>query len=148
MERSMEERRRDRVTGGAPTREDHPEPPTEKRETLWLLTVSPTIWALHFLLSYITAAVWCAKVVGRDGPLGGVRTAVAVYTVLALAGIAVTAWRGYLRHRHGTAAVPHDFDSPADRHRFLGFATLLLSGMSAVAVVYVALAVVFIGSCR
>lgn len=128
--------------------EDHPEPPREKRETLWLLTLSPSVWALHFLLSYATAAIWCARVVERGGSLGGARWAIAGYTVLALAAIAVTGWRGWLRHRHGTAAVPHDFDSPADRHRFLGFATLLLSGLSAVAVLYVALAAVFIGSCR
>lgn len=128
--------------------EDHPQPPPEKDESLWLLTISPTVWAAHFLLCYVTAAIWCAKAVGRDGSLGAVRWAIAVFTVLALAGIAATGWRGYLRHRHGTAAAPHDFDTPADRHRFLGFATLLLSGLSAVAVVYVALAAVFIGSCR
>lgn len=134
--------------GEAQAGEDHPAPPSEREESLWLLTVSPTVWAAHFLLCYLTAAIWCAKVVGRDGSLGAVRWAVAVFTVLALAGIVVNGWRGYLRHRHGTAAVPHDFDTPADRHRFLGFATLLLSGLSAVAVVYVALAAVFIGSCR
>lgn len=129
-------------------RETHPRPPEEKPESLWLLTVSPIIWALHFLLCYVTAAIWCAKVVTRSASLDGVRTAVAIYTAVALVGILVTAWRGYLRHEHGTAAVPHDFDTPADRHRFIGFATLLLSGLSAVAVVYVALAVVFMETCR
>ena len=44
----------------------------------------PTIWAAHFLLCYVTAAIWCAKVAGPDGSLGGVRVAIAVYTVLAL----------------------------------------------------------------
>lgn len=135
-------------TGRPEAGEDHPHPPAEKDESLWLLTVSPTIWALHFLLSYVGAAIWCAKLAERSDPLGAVRWGVAALTVLALAGIALTGWRGWLRHRHGTAAVPHDFDSPADRHRFLGFATLLLSGLSVVAVVYVALAVIFIGSCR
>jgi len=129
-------------------REDHPEPPPEKRESLWILAVSPTLWAVHLLACYGTAAIWCEKAVGREGALDGVRWAVAVYTAAALAGILVTGWKGYRRHRHGTATVPHDFDSPADRHRFLGFATLLLSGLSAVAVLYGALAVVFIGSCR
>lgn len=129
-------------------RETHPTPPATRRETLWILTVSPTIWAGHFLLCYLTAAIWCAKVAGRDGPLGPVRWLVAVYTLAALAGIAGTAWHGHWRHRFGTATAPHDFDSPADRHRFLGFATVLLSGLSAVAVVYVGLVVVFIGSCR
>ena len=33
----------------------------EEKESLWVLTAAPTIWAVHLLLSYITAAVWCAK---------------------------------------------------------------------------------------
>jgi len=44
--------------------------------------------------------------------------------------------------------VPHDADTPEDRHRFLGFATLLLSGLSAVAVIYTALVVVVFRSCH
>ena len=120
----------------------------EGRESLWMLTISPAIWAAHFLACYLTAAIWCAKFVGRSGSLGSVRIAIAVYTAVALAGIGVTAWVGYRRHRHGTATVPHDFDTPEDRHRFLGFATLLLSGLSAVATIFVALVAVFVRSCE
>jgi hypothetical protein len=87
------------------------------------------------------------KVAGPGGSLGGVRVAIAVYTVLALGGIGVIGWRALRRHRYGTATLPHDDDSPEDRHRFLGFSALLLSGLSAVAVLYAALAAVFIGSC-
>lgn len=110
----------------------------EHEESLWHLTVSPLIWALHFLACYLTAAVWCAKVADRAAGLGPVRPAIAVYTAVALAGIAATAWVGWRRHRYGAAAVPHDFDTPGDRHRFLGFATLLLSLLSFVAVAFVA----------
>jgi len=119
----------------------------EENQSLLLLAASPVLWAAHFLLSYGTAAVWCAKVAGPGGSLAGGRMAIAVYTVLALGGIAVVGWRAWRRHRYGTATVPHDYDSPEDRHRFLGFAALLLSGLSAVAVLYAALAAVFIGSC-
>lgn len=119
----------------------------ERRDSLWLLTVSPTIWAAHFLTSYLTAAVWCAKFVGPDGSLLKVRIAIAAYTVLAVFGIAVAGWSGYRKHTYGSAAVPHDFDTPEDRHRFLGFATLLLSALSAVATIYVALVAVFVESC-
>lgn len=119
----------------------------EKHESLWLLTVSPTIWAVHFLASYLTAAIWCEKYVGTDGSLGPVRTAVAIYTAIALMGISVAGWIGYRRHRFERAALPHDADLPEDRHRFLGFATLLLSGLSAIATIFVALTAVFIGSC-
>jgi hypothetical protein len=124
----------------------HPLP--EKHERLWLLVVSPTIWAGHFLLCYITAAVWCAKFAPRDGTLGPVRWAIAVYTVLALAGIAFNGRSGMRRHRRGTESAPHDFDTPGDRHGFLGYATVLLSALSAVAVVFAAFAAIFLEDCR
>lgn len=120
----------------------------EENESLWLLIASPMLWVVHFLLCYLTAAIWCAKLAGPAGSLGGVRVAIAVYTVLALLGIGITGCGAFRRHSFGSATVPHDFDTPADRHRFLGFATLLLSALSAVATLYVALAAVFIGSCH
>jgi hypothetical protein len=120
----------------------------EKASHLWALAASPAIWAGHFLLSYGTAAVWCAKVAGAGGSLSGARVAIAVYTAAALAAIAVIGWRGFKRHGHGEGSLPHDDDSPEDRHRFLGFATMVLSGLSGVATAYSALAAVFIGSCR
>ena len=120
----------------------------EENESLWLLTVSPVIWAAHFLLCYITAAIWCAKLAGPGGDLGGVRVAIAVYTILALFGIGITGWFAFRMHSLGGTTAPHDFDTPEDRHRFLGFATLLLSALSAVATLYVALVAVFIRSCH
>jgi hypothetical protein len=120
----------------------------EQNESLWILTVAPVLWAIHFLLSYLTAAIWCAKFAGTDYSLFGVRVAIIVYTVVALVGIGITGWVGFRRHGHGTETLPHDFDSPESRHRFLGFATLLLAGLSAVATVYAALVIVFIRSCH
>lgn len=124
----------------------------ESRESLWVLTLGPAIWALHFLLCYVTAAVYCAKLAGPElfdpQPLGPVRLAIAVYTVLALLGIGWVGAHGLRHHRHGDAALPHDAATAADRYRFLGFATLLLCGLSMVATIYVALPALFIGSCR
>lgn len=120
----------------------------ERKESLWRLIVSPTIWAAHFLLSYVTAAVWCAKFVPRSASLGPVRTWIVLYTVVALVGIGVNGWRAWRRHRIGTGWLPHDEDTPIDRHRFLGFATALLAALSAVATIYAALVIVFIRSCR
>lgn len=119
---------------------------SEGAQSLWLLTVSPTIWVGHFLASYITAAIWCAKA-GRGADLDWVRLAVAGFTVAALAGILFTGWRGLKRHQFGTATVPHDFDTAEDRHRFLGFATVLLSGVSLVGVLYVAMPALVFGAC-
>jgi hypothetical protein len=119
----------------------------ESKQSLWLLTVSPTIWAGHFVACYATAAIWCAKYAGSDQSLGAVRVAIAIYTVVALIGIGITGFIGYRRHTFGDTTGPHDFDTPEDRHRFLGFATLLLSVLSAVATVFVALAALFIDKC-
>jgi hypothetical protein len=125
------------------------DPRSEGHYSLWLLTIAPTIWAAHLLLCYITAAVWCAKFVAPGGALGGVRTAIASYTVAALIGIAWIGWEGFRRHSAGgTEATTHDLDSADDRHRFLGFATLLLAGLSAVGVLYAALAASYFETCR
>lgn len=126
----------------------------ESRQRLWIVPASPVIWALHFMACYITAALWCGVVVGREGPLSSARVAIGVYTVIALAGIAVVGWLGWRAHRipaggvDGAGEPPHDADTPEDRHRFLGFATVLLSGLSAVATIYSALAAVFIETCQ
>jgi hypothetical protein len=120
----------------------------EEHQSLWLMAASPTIWAIHLLLSYITAAIWCGMIVGPYGPLATARIAIAVYTVVALVGIGSIGAIGLRRHRLGVSAPPHDADTPEDRHRFIGFSTFLLSGMSAVAVGYAALAAVFIETCQ
>ena len=119
----------------------------ESNESLWWLAGSPTLWAAHFLLSYATAAVWCAKAASPDDPIGVVRLAIVAYTIVALAGVFVIGWQGTRRYRFG-ASDSRGLDTPADRHRFMGFATLLLSGLSAVAIVYAALPAFFLGSCR
>ena len=87
------------------------------------LALPPAIWAVHFVLAYATAAIACAKL--HD--LGPARTVIAVATVVALALLAVTAWR-------------------AGRD-FIGKMTIAVAALSAVAVVYETLAAVFIGSC-
>ena len=120
---------------------------TEKNESLLVMVASPAIWAGHFLLCYGTAAIWCAKIAGPAGSLSTVRMAIFCYTLAALAIVGLIGCLGYRRHSLGQAGLPHDDDSPEDRHRFLGFATLLLSALSAVAILYEGLVVVFIDRC-
>jgi hypothetical protein len=105
------------------------------------------LWAAHFLLSYATAALWCGKIAGPSGSLSTARLAIAIYTAIGLAAVGLIGLQAYRRHRLGGEPPPHDRDTPEDRHRFLGFATVLLSGLSAVAILYTALAAVFIGTC-
>lgn len=135
------------------------------RWELWLLAASPAIWSVHFMACYLTAAIWCAKA-GQsvEVSLHTVRVAIAWYTVAAVAAIVAVGTVGWRRHRLGPridsaarahlrsssvddATLPHDADTPEDRHRFIGFATLLLSALCAVATLYSALAAVFVRSC-
>jgi hypothetical protein len=123
----------------------------EHRESLWILTFAPAIWAAHFLLSYGTAAIWCAKA-GPGAGLGDVRMVIGIYTAAALAGIFIVGWTGWRRQEIvGFHMPPGEIeaaaDTAADRHQFLAFATLLLSGLSAVATIYVAVAPLFIENC-
>ena len=120
----------------------------EQHQSFIILAASPLVWAGHFMLCYVTAAVWCAKQHSPLVSLMTVRTAFAIYTLAALGAIAIIWWVGYRAHRLGHESAPHDDDSPEDRHRFIGFATVLLSGLSALAVVYAGLVAVFIESCQ
>jgi hypothetical protein len=120
----------------------------ERARYLWLVFAAPGVFVVHFLASYGTAAVWCARYAARDASLGPVQAAIMAYTVAALAGIAAIGWNGYRRHRHGDETAPHDSDTPEDRHRFLGFATVLLAGLSALATAYVGLGTLFFDTCR
>jgi hypothetical protein len=120
----------------------------EDQESLWSLAAAPLVWAAHFVASYVTAAIWCAKRAGVDGSLATVRVVIAIYTVAALAAVISMGWRGSRRHAAAASSVPHDADTAVGRHRFLGFAAMLLSGLSAVAILYSALVPLLIGSCR
>jgi hypothetical protein len=119
----------------------------EARQSLWLLTISPAIWAAHFMVSYIGAAIWCGKITERTGGLGWVRIGIVVLALVALVGIGITGLVGWRKHKYGEGQLPYDRDTPEDRRRFLGFATVLLSGLSAVATIYVALVALFIRDC-
>jgi hypothetical protein len=119
----------------------------EEKESLWVIAISPTIWAGHFLLSYAVAAIWCAKVAGRDGSLGAARWAIVALTAAALLCILVVGRAGWRAHRYPGGSQPHDEDTAEDRHRLLGLAAVLLSSLSAVAVVFEALVLVFVRTC-
>jgi hypothetical protein len=120
----------------------------ERHDSLWWVALAPGIWAAHFTLSYASAAVWCAKYAGPGASLSLARLLIAVYSALALAALGALAWRGLRNYRLPAPQPRTDSDTSAARHRFVGFTVLALSSLSALAVVYEALAVVFIGSCH
>lgn len=114
------------------------------RVTLWTLIVPPTTWAAHFLFAYLWAAINCAKV----GQFATFPTLFVVGTVAALAVILASGWIAWHQSRVPGDPAPHEESTDIDRLRFLAKSTLLLSGLSFVAVIFTALPVVFIGDCR
>ncbi|MFD1331721.1 hypothetical protein ACFQ4O_06870 [Methylopila musalis] len=126
------------------------------RANLITLVAAPTAWAAHFLVSYVVAAASCAKAMpdarvftGTAWPdLTPARIAIGVATLLALGVIALSARQAWGHWENGDAEPPYDDATRDDRQQFLGFATLLLCGLSALGVIFVALPAVFIGDCR
>lgn len=116
----------------------------EKRPSLWLLAWPPTIWAVHFLGSYALAAVWCRGSGTGSYWLG---ISIAAPAVVALSLIGLAGWNGWKKHKTPGGEPPHDRDTAEDRSRFLGYATVLLAALSAIATVYTSVAALIFGGC-
>ena len=119
----------------------------EQSHELIAIAMGPLVWVVHFLASYLTNAIYCAKLATAGEDASVVRVAILVFTAIALPLIGFIGWYSYQRHRYQGGELPHDADSPEDRFRFLGFAGFLLSLLSFVAVIFTALVAVFIHSC-
>ena len=118
------------------------------RETsFWFLISGPIIWAAHFLVSYVSAAIYCAKAAPpHDMDLA--QGIIAAATVAALAAIAFFGWHAARKWRVGIKGwKEHGEPTLEARHRFMSHATWLLSALSAVATIYVALPAIFAASC-
>lgn len=117
---------------------------TRLKVTLWTLIVPPTVWAVHFLFSYLWAAIHCAK-------LGGFPRLPILYTVgtaLALLLIAAAGIVAHIQSRVPGDTPPHEESTDTDRVRFLAFSTVLLAALSFVGVIFTAAPVVFLTDCR
>jgi hypothetical protein len=116
---------------------------------LWRVIAAPIIWALHFLFCYVYAAVYCEKA-GRGAALDQPTLIVIGATAVALALIGLSThhiWRVRAR-----SLTDNDFEfehnTPEERHRFLSHVALMLCVLSAVAVLYVAIPMLYLTSCR
>lgn len=116
-------------------------------ELLWTLFTAPVVWALHFLACYVGAAIFCEKPDILGGDFDNLRIAIAALTVLSLAMIVVSAMLAWRQWGFGTGYPPHDDPTRRDRLLFQGYATLLLSGLSFIAVIFTALPVLFVNEC-
>ena len=103
---------------------------------LWILLAPPAIWGGHFLLCYITAAIWHAKKSEPWESFDSLRIALAIGTVAAWAILGVLGRLSWHHHRSASMEQP--------TVRFLCFLTLLLTVISAVAVFYSALVLILI----
>jgi len=112
------------------------------------IVFGPTVWALYFLVAYVAAAIVCVKAPGAIDTARitlasfGAGCALAVVGSGALAGMS---WRRQLVHA-GEGRLSDA--SEASRRAFLAFATVLLNGLSVIAIVFTAAPLLFAGSCR
>ncbi|MFS0773414.1 hypothetical protein [Sphingomonas sp. 1P08PE] len=112
--------------------------------SLWTLIVPPTVWAVHFLFSYLWAALNCAKV-GRFATFPTLFAAGTVVALLVISAAGVIAW---VQQRTPGDDPPHEQGTRIDRLRFIATATLLLAALSFVGVIFTATPVVFLTDCR
>jgi hypothetical protein len=116
----------------------------ELRVTLWTLIVPPGVWAVHFLFCYLWVAVSCARL----GAFPRFTTAFVIGTVAALAIIVASGWIAWVQSRAPGDPAPHDEGTDIDRLRFLATSTLLLAGLSFVAVIFTAAPALMLTDCR
>jgi hypothetical protein len=116
---------------------------------LWRVIAAPIVWALHFLFCYVYAAIYCEKT-GRGASLDQPTLVVIGATVVALGLIGLSTrhiWRVRAR-----SLTDNDFEfehnTPEERHRFLSHVALMLCVLSAVAVLYVTIPMLYLSTCR
>jgi len=125
--------------------------PRSLRQRLWWIAIAPSLWAVHLLVCYIAAAIWCEKVARPQSPrppspipLWIVVAAATVVVVIVILVIARLSWRNF---RRSDQALPLTFDTPEERTAFLGFTAFLLSVLSLVATLFTVLVFVLVRSC-
>lgn len=112
--------------------------------TLWTLIVPPSVWAVHFLFCYLWVAVSCAKL----GAFPRFPVAFVIGTIVALAIIAGSGAIAWVQSRTPGDDPPHEHSTDIDRLRFLAVSTVLLAGLSFVAVLFTAAPALMLTDCR
>ena len=114
--------------------------------SLWHMILAPTIWAMHFCMTYGVTAIVCAKT-GLD--IGILRIVLLVLSGVAVLLIGVTGWLAWRQWDYTEDwDYEHAGDRVEDRREFLGHVGFLLSVISLIGVVYVTLPALFAGSCQ
>ncbi|MBU2961016.1 hypothetical protein KO516_09350 [Citreicella sp. C3M06] len=105
--------------------------------SVWIMVAAPTLWAIHFVASYVLAATWCAKA----GPaLSEPRWIIVAMGVVC---IALIAWLGMMAVRRygGVFVIFEEITESSERGRdkFIGHVSLLLCVLSVMAIVFTTL---------
>lgn len=112
--------------------------------TLWTLIVPPSVWAAHFLFCYLWVAISCAKL----GAFERFPIAFVIGTIVALAIITASGTIAWFQTQGRGDPPPHEESTDEDRLRFLAKSTLLLAGLSFVAVLFTAAPALMLTDCR
>lgn len=115
-----------------------------RHRSLWHMILAPTVWAVHFTLTYATIAIWCAKL----GTVDGLRLVIAALALIAFGIIAFLGWRGWRQWDYlDDNDYVHGGATDEDRREFLGHTGFLLAVISAIGTLYVALPALWIETC-
>ncbi|GGG84905.1 hypothetical protein GCM10011415_38820 [Salipiger pallidus] len=113
--------------------------------SIWIMAAAPTIWAVHFVASYVLAAVWCAKI-GAS-----LVTPAWIIAAMGLVCAALIVWLGVIAvRRYGGVFVIFEEiteSSERGRDRFIGHVSLLLCILSVVAIGFTVIPGLILGSC-
>lgn len=115
------------------------------RNSLLSLVAAPIVWAAHFLLSYVIVSLACAAGL-TESWVAGITAIQASIGALTLVAIALLVWSGIVNHDKWRRA-PRSASAGDDMSRFFALASVLLCGLSAVAVIWVAFPAFILPSC-
>ncbi len=116
------------------------------RDRLWWLAISPSLWAVHFLVCYLTVAIWCEKT-SAETDANILRWLACIYTCVAMVAITIVGWLSFKNTGQSDQPPPDEFDDLTDRSPFLGFTSFLLALLSGIATLFTALVFVFVKNC-
>lgn len=118
----------------------------EEASSLWLITLGPLVWAIHFIIVYSATAVVCAKLDGAY--MGVLRAGIGGLTIVALCAIGWVAWQSWKQWDYLTDHdYSHEQPTGEHRHEFLGHSAFLLAVLGFIGTIYTSLPAIFIAGC-